>query len=525
MSNLILRSIPLRPLVQALILSLALLLPARSFAADQPAPAPDAAAAASPAPDGVEQSVVKIFATTRYPDVFKPWTKQAPREISGTGVIIDGHRILTNAHMVLYASQIQVQANGSGEKVTATVLSVAPGIDLALLKVDDPAFFDGRQPLPRASKLPDNKDAVLVYGYPTGGDNLSITKGIVSRIEFTAYNGFTAGLRIQVDAPINPGNSGGPAVANNQMIGLAFSHLGGAENIGYIIPNEEIELFLKSIDHDQYQGKPGMYDELQTLENPALRPYLKIDKNVHGIIVNEPFEDDPSYPLKKWDIITKIGDTPVDDQGMVNLGDLRVAFQYLVQKDAQDGKVPFTIVRDGKEMNIQLPVSPVRPALIPALENKYPSYYIFGPMVFSVATDDFMDNINSSSTMSFLSFIGSPLVTRRGDKPAFPGEQLVIISSPFFSHDLDLGYEKEPVSWVVKSVNGIPIKNLQHLAQVLNDSKDEFLKFEFAGTGLETFVFPRQALKDSTDGILNDNDIRSQGSPDIMDALAGKAAN
>ena len=182
-------------------------------------------------------------------------------------------------------------------------------------------------------------------------------------------------------------------------------------------------------------------------------------------------------------------------------------------------------MRDGKEMNIQLPVSPVRPALIPALENKYPSYYIFGPMVFSVATDDFMDNINSSSTMSFLSFIGSPLVTRRGDKPAFPGEQLVIISSPFFSHDLDLGYEKEPVSWVVKSVNGIPIKNLQHLAQVLNDSKDEFLKFEFAGTGLETFVFPRQALKDSTDGILNDNDIRSQGSPDIMDALAGKAAN
>ncbi len=502
-------------------------LPLRNFAADQPAAAaPTATPAASPGGDGVEMSVVKIFATTRYPDVFKPWSKQAPRDISGTGVIINGHRILTNAHMVLYASQIQVQANGSGEKVTATVLSVAPGIDLALLKVDDPTFFDNRPALPRASKLPDNKDPVLVYGYPTGGDNLSITKGIVSRIEFTSYNGFTAGLRIQVDAPINPGNSGGPAVVNNQMIGLAFSHLGGAENIGYIIPNEEIELFLHSLVNDQYQGKPGMYDDLQTLENPALRPFLKIGKDVHGIIVNEPFDSDPAYPLKKWDIITQIGDTPVDDQGMVNLGDdLRVAFQYLVQKDAKDGKVPLTIVRDSKEMKVELPVSPVRPALLSSLEGKYPSYYIFGPMVFSAATDDFEDNLNSSNAMSFLSFIGSPLVTRRGDKPAFPGEQLVVIASPFFSHDLDLGYEKEPVAWVVKSVNGIPIKNLQHLAQVLNDSKDEFLKFEFAGTGLETFVFPRQAMKDSTEGILSDNDIRSQGSPDILAALKGPAAN
>ncbi len=491
--------------------------PAHLGAAD--APAASAASPAQPA-DGVEKSVVKIFATMRYPDVFKPWTKGAPREISGSGVIIDGNRVLTNAHMVLYASQIQLQANGSGEKVSATVIAVAPGIDLALLKVDDPTFFDNHPPLARASKLPDNKDSVLVYGYPTGGNNLSITKGIVSRIEFTNYNGFTAGLRIQVDAPINPGNSGGPAVANNQMIGLAFSRLGGADNIGYIIPNEEIDLFLNSSASGDYKGKPGMYDDLQTLENPALRPYLKIDKNVHGIILNQPFSKDPDYPLKKWDIVTKIGDTPVDDEGMITVGsDLRLAFEYYVQKIAKDGKVPLTVVRDGKELAVQVPVSPEHPALIPGLNGKNPSYYIFGPMVFSAATEEFMDSLGSSGTMSYLSYIGSPLVTRRGDQPAFPGEQLVVIASPFFSHKLDLGYEKQPVAWVVKSVNGVTIKNLAHLVQVLNDSKDEYLKFEFAGTGLETFVFPRQAMKDSTDEILTDNDIRSQASPDVLATL------
>ncbi len=169
----------------------------------------------------------------------KPWAKQGPAEVTGSGVIIEGHRILTNAHVVTYASQVQVQANEAGDKVFAKVVAIAPGIDLAVLQVDDKAFFDSRPPLPRASVLPQIKDPVLAYGFPTGGTSLSITKGIVSRIEFVPYNFPVSGLRIQIDAAINPGNSGGPAVAGDKMIGLAFSTLNNAQNIGYIIPNEE----------------------------------------------------------------------------------------------------------------------------------------------------------------------------------------------------------------------------------------------------------------------------------------------
>src|ERR1700722_4295565 len=302
-----------------------------------------AAAHAQPADTAspIENSVVKVFSTMRYPDPFKPWTKQAPSEVSGSGVVIEGKRILTNAHVVLYASQVQVQASAAGDKVSATVVAVAPGIDLAVLELDDPTFFDTHPPLARASKLPHIKDAVLAYGFPTGGNSLSITKGIVSRIEFVAYNYPVSGLRIQVDAAINPGNSGGPAIAGDKMIGLAFSHLvgGGAENIGYIIPNEEVDLFLKDIAHGHYEGKPAMYDELQTLENPALREDLKLDKSVEGMIVHLPCKGGASYPLKEWDILTRIGDTPIDNQGMVKLDkDLRVNFAYMIQRVASDGK-------------------------------------------------------------------------------------------------------------------------------------------------------------------------------------------
>ncbi len=477
---------------------------------------------------GVENSVVKNFSTMRYPDPFRPWTKQSPTEATGSGVVIKGKRILTNAHVVGYASQIQIQANQAGDKLSAQVEFIAPGIDLAVLKLDDETFFDTHPPLVQTTNLPEIKAAVMAYGYPEGGNSLSITKGIVSRIEFTTYNYSVSGLRIQIDAAINPGNSGGPAVVGDKMIGLAFSRLESANNIGYIIPCEEINLFLQDIADGHYDGKPAMYDDLQTLENPALRSFLKIDKSVEGMIVHKPASNAPDYPLKEWDVITKIGDTPVDDQGMIKLtDDLRVLFRYMTQKIAKDGKVPLTVVRAGKEMQIQLPVSNKLPQVIPDLENDYPSYFICGPVVFSGATKSFVryliDGPDSKRWISSLSFIGSPLLDRITDKPAFEGEQLVIVSSPFFPHKLAIGYS-QPYYQVVKSISGIPIKNLNHLVQVLRDLKDDFVTIEFNSRFSETLVFPRKEMLAATDDILTDNGIRSQGSPDTMAVWNAKAA-
>ena len=116
----------------------------------------------------VENSVVKVFSTLRLPDLYRPWTKQSPTEVTGSGAIISGKRILTNAHVVLHASQVQVQANQAGDKISATVEAIAPGIDLAILKLDDDKFFDSHPGLPLKKTLPDAKEPVMVYGYPTG---------------------------------------------------------------------------------------------------------------------------------------------------------------------------------------------------------------------------------------------------------------------------------------------------------------------------------------------------------------------
>lgn len=486
---------------------------------------PDAASAVPASADTnfdvVANSVVKIFSTVRYPDLYRPWEKSSPATVTGSGVVIEGKRILSNAHVVSYASRVEVQANQSGDRISATVEAIAPGIDLAVLKLDDETFFDTHPPLQRAKVLPEIKDTTMVYGYPEGGTSLSITKGIVSRIEFASYNYPVAGLRIQIDAAINPGNSGGPAIVGDKMIGLAFSRLNLAQNIGYIIPSEEIELFLQDIADGHYDGKPAMLDIFQTLENPALRAFLKLDKTIDGILVHKPYSDDASYPLKEWDLITKIGDVPIDDEGMVKLGpNLRVHFTYMVQKIAKNGKVPLTIVRHGKEMHVNLTVSSEHPMVLRDLGNAYPPYFICGPMAFTVGSKQMVEGINASRVSSsrwaeYLNAMGSPLLSAIGRKASFEGEEMVVVPSPFFPHKLSKGYS-DPSVEVVKTINGVRVKNLAHLVQLLRDCKDDFITVEFDNRYGETVVFPRAQMLASTDDILNDNGIRSQGSPDTM---------
>jgi S1-C subfamily serine protease len=466
----------------------------------------------------IRESVVKISATMRYPDILHPWTKQSPRDASGTGVIISGKRILTNAHVVLYASQLFVESQQSSDKLAARVVAVSPGMDLAVLKLDDETFFDKRAPLTRIETLPEVKDTVVVYGYPQGGSSLSVTKGIVSRIEFVGYGEGTSGVRIQVDAPINPGNSGGPALVDGKIIGLVFSKISQADNIGYIIPGEEIELFLRDVADGKYDGKPAMHDQLQTLENPALRGFLQLDRKTQGMIVHAPAESKQSHPLKTWDLITKIGDKEIDNVGMIKIRDnLRLQFQYMIQKLAQSGKLPLTVVRQGKAQSLELPVGSSWPMLIESLQGRYPSYFVYGPLVFSSASREICAALDrpGSPVATALAIMGSPLVTRRGDRPAFPGEELVIVTAPMFPHPLSKGYDN-PFSKVVKEINGVKVKNLHHFVELLRDTKSKYTTIAFDDRFSETIVFDHQEALRATEEVLSDNGIRQQASDDLM---------
>ena len=175
-----------------------------------------------------------------------------------------------------------------------------------------------------------------------------------------------------------------------------------------------------------------------------------------------------------------------------------------------------TVLRDSKPLPIDVPVPASRDGLIPSLDGAYPSYFVYGPIVFSNASMEFVGGLmNNQGGGNMLGVMTSSLVKRMLDQPAFPGERLVVVSSPFFPHRLAQGYSN-PMGLVLQRVNGVAVKNLAHLVELLRDERGEFVTLDFEGMFKETLVFPHKEILAATEGILTDNGVRSQGSPDVM---------
>jgi len=166
---------------------------------------------------------------------------------SGTGFVIDkGGVIVTNAHVVSDAEQVQVRLTDDGAYIDAKVVGTDLGSDLAVLHVDSSAADDLR-PLPLAdSDKVRVGDQTLAIGYPLGlNRSASASAGIVSGLgrSIDAANHFSIDKVIQTDAAINPGNSGGPLLDSaGRVIGVNAAILtagtgGGSVGIGFAIPS------------------------------------------------------------------------------------------------------------------------------------------------------------------------------------------------------------------------------------------------------------------------------------------------
>jgi hypothetical protein len=152
--------------------------------------------------------------------------------------------------------------------------------------------------------------------------------------------------------------------------------------------------------------------------------------------------------------------------------------------------------------------------LIPPLKDKYPDYFIYGPIVFTPATQEYVVRTGSGGS-ALLWAMDSPILKRMYDLPAEPGEQLVIIASRMFPHPIAKGYDNRPLG-VIAKVNGTEIKNLRQLAELLSNADGEFLRFEM-GDRNESLVFRTKEMKEATDQILEDEGIRYRASDSLRD--------
>uniref|UniRef100_M1C7Y3 Serine endopeptidase degp2 n=4 Tax=Solanum tuberosum TaxID=4113 RepID=M1C7Y3_SOLTU len=424
-------------------------------------------------------------------------------------MIGDG-KLLTNAHCVEHDTQVKVKKRGDDTKYVAKVLARGVACDIALLSVESKEFWEGAEPL-SFGRLPRLQDAVTVVGYPLGGDTISVTKGVVSRIEVTSYaHGSSELLGIQIDAAINPGNSGGPAFNDvGDCIGVAFQvyRSDDAENIGYVIPTTVVSHFLEDYEKNgKYCGFPCLGVLLQKLENPALRACLKVPSN-EGVLVRkvEPTSD-ISNVVKEGDVIVSFDGVHVGCEGTVPFrSSERIAFRYLISQKFTGDSVELGIIRAGEFMKVQAVLKP-RVHLVPYhIEGGQPSYLIVAGLVFTPLSEPLIEEEEDS--------IGLKLLTKaRYSLAKFEGEQIVVLSQ-VLANEVNIGYEDMSNEQVLK-MNGTRIKNIHHLAHLVDSSKGKYLVFEFEDNIL--VVLEREEAMSASASILKDYGIPAERSSDLL---------
>jgi len=463
----------------------------------------------------VKNAVVKIYTVSNEYDYYEPWQKRGQVSGHGSGCIISGKRILTNAHVVANQTFIQVRRAGEAKKYTAKLEVVAHECDLAILRVNDDSFFSGVKPLDIGS-LAEIRDKVAVYGFPKGGDKLSITEGVVSRVENQKYTHSRAEyLACQIDAAINSGNSGGPVIKGDKLVGVAFQSMSGgdAENIGYMVPTPIVDHFLIDIRDGKYDGIPDLGIAWQEMENPDIKSKYAMTAQQTGVLVNNIYPDSPAKGiLETEDIILSIDGKTVENDGTIEFRDgERTSFDYLIQEKYINDTLELDVLRKNKIITLRVKLS--EPShdlrLVPYEEyDVAPTYFILGGLVFQPLTVNFLKlwgdkwHNNASKNLLYQYYYGQPTEDRNE----------IVMLSKVLADEINVGYH-DVYDTIVYSVNGKRIANMNDLVKSFESYRGKYhVILDEMGRRI---VLDRQKVKENDQVILRKYGINSDRSRDL----------
>ena len=448
----------------------------------------------------VKESIVKIYTVSKIPSYTTPWNSTIRRS-HGSGSIIKGNRILTNAHVVANETFIEIKRHGDTKKYEAEVEFISHQADLALLKLKDESFFDGTKAI-EFNGLPKFEDEVAVYGFPVGGDSLSVSRGIVSRIEHKRYaHSREIYLCIQVDAAINPGSSGGPAISDGRIVGVVMQQLTSSQSIGYLVPMEIVHHFLKDVEDGKYDGFSHLGISTQTMENDALRDVYSMDSNASGVLVIDISQKSNVYKkLKEHDILLHIDGHNINNDATVEyVKNKFTAFKYYIDQKQIGDSVRLGILRDGKRLEIDVILNNIADdnLLVNTISHdKTPKYLIYGGYVFSPLTRNLL--VKNPSTLLELRTAATQWATDEEEEAVI---LLKVLATPANRGDHNYSL------WLVDKVDDKTFKNFAEFIQIIRDFKGKYLIIQ--NTDDVKIAIDRKKAKELEQTILNRYDIKN----------------
>ncbi len=418
----------------------------------------------------IEAAIVSIEVTTQRGDWFSPWQSQRSSQASGSGFVIGQERVMTNAHVVSDARQIIVRRNGDSTPYFATLEFIGHDSDLAILKVQNPEFDRAIAPL-ALGDLPSLRSRVRTYGFPAGGDKLSRTEGVISRVQFITYlhSGVDSHLGIQTDSAINPGNSGGPVMQDGKVVGVAFQTNTRLSSVGFFIPTPVIKRFLRDIDDGGYDGYGDLGISTSNLMNPMYREMLGLLAGMEGVVVDRvAVKSSADGFIRPDDVILAIDSQPIQVDGSIQYHGHSISFEQVAEEKQLSESVRLTVWRSGAKLEISFPLKP-HPisGRLRGEFDRLPSYYVHAGLVFMPLDQEYLNTFgnfwqNAEKHLLYAMFY------RPQEHPETQLQTTVILTR-ILPHPVNSAYRNLSNS-IVTSVNGVPIHKLADLEIGFNAS-------------------------------------------------------
>ncbi|MEM7697670.1 MAG: trypsin-like peptidase domain-containing protein [Verrucomicrobiota bacterium] len=420
-------------------------------------------------------AIVRVEVDTKNPNYRVPWNIGGMGSGNGTGFLVGPNRFLTNAHVVSNGRLIYIKKVSDPKPYEARVIHVAHDCDLALLELQSETEFEtafsGIDPL-YIGGIPKLNTTVIAVGYPIGGDRISVTRGIVSRIDFRTYSHSSVDnhLSIQVDAAINPGNSGGPVLQNNLVVGVAFQGYSGAfaQNTGYMIPVPVIERFLTDVEDGSYDHYVDMATGVLNILNPAQRRALGLQNDGIGVMVSSPDASGSAGGiLKVRDVLMSIDGHTIFSDGFIEIEGERVDLNEIIERKFAGDTVDLEVLRDGEMESITLELKRFIPYLIQAAQyDKQPNFVLYSGLQFQPADRNMMaaHSISDLQTRYLFTYFSDDEVYR--ERP-----QIIVLTEVL--PDASNTHLRDFTHQVVDSVNGVRIRVLQDLYDAIHGDAAE----------------------------------------------------
>lgn len=322
-----------------------------------------------------KSSVVEVVATFYVPHPYTPWSSPFIYMKKATGTVVSSGKIVTSSSVANGASYLSVRIAGECLEYAAKVEAISSDLSLALLEVDSSDFHKKSRPVKMAKKFDNLPTQALAFSYSLYDERYSVAQtdlfsyGLLSGQPYRQSSVIGARIHPELYSP------GAAIFLDEKWIGLSVD----APDV-FLSPNhhlfvsvDTVKSFLASPERNTF------FISYQPLNNLALKNQQNIQEDI-GILITSDYQD----VLMKGDILLRIEDHPIQNDGTVFFRDKIIGLEKFVSYYMTKNSIQAEIFREGEKRFLTIDLE--KEASLPIYTS--PSYYVYAGLVFVSSTED-----------------------------------------------------------------------------------------------------------------------------------------